>query len=120
MKRCNFFSLMTLALAFVLSACTTPQSVSSDPNTVATPGTKFSACTTDGVKQEASTILDDVASAMATQDYEKAIKDKLGNVTSNVVKCAVQFFVDSILHKAEADELAAVQLARGQAWLAAH
>lgn len=125
MKRCNVFA----ALVFVLlTACATtggptapvpgPGPGEGDPSIPAS--TKFSACTTDATKNQAATLLDDFASAFASQDYEGAIKDKLAGYAADVVKCGVQFFVDAITHKANHDELAAMQLARAQAWLAKH
>lgn len=82
-----------------------------------TPVQRFASCTSDSVKDKAAHLTDDVASAVATGDYQGKLDTIARNETTDVAKCAVDLFIDSMTgRKAEADELAAVELARAQAW----
>lgn len=82
-----------------------------------TPAQRFGTCTTDVIKDQAAHLTDDVASAVATGNYKNKLEDLAHEKTIDVVKCAVDLFIDSMTgRKAEADELAAVELARAQAW----
>jgi len=82
-----------------------------------TPVQRFSTCTTDVIKDRAGHLLDDVASAVATGGYEAALANLMVKAGAAEVKCAVDLFIDSVTgRKAEADTLAAQQLARATAW----
>jgi len=99
---------------FTFSGCfaTTPR-----PSDGTTPAGRFATCTSDTVKDEANHLLDDVASATATAGYKDALTDIAKRKGFDVAKCAVDLFIDSMTgRKAENDELAAVELARAQAW----
>lgn len=85
------------------------------------PGEKFGTCTSDAIKNTASSLLDDVATAVATQAYANSLGDLITRWGVYEVKCAVDLFIDSMTgRKAEADPLAADQLARAQAWRTAN
>lgn len=104
MKRIAHFAL------FVFLGCAHTEPGSS-------PGERFGTCTTDAVKNTAGGLLDDVATAVATQSYADALGDLITKFGVYEVKCAVDLFIDTVTgRKAEADPLAAAQLARAQAW----
>lgn len=92
--------------------------------TTSTPTTatgRFGTCTSDAVKDTASHLLDDVATAVATQAYADSLADLVIRFGVSEVKCAVDLFIDSVTgRKAESDPLAAQQLARAQAWRTAN
>ena len=82
-----------------------------------TPTERFASCTSDVIKDRASHLLDDVASAVATTDYKNQLAQVAARSGWAEAKCAVDLFIDSMTgRKAGADELAAVELARAQAW----
>lgn len=104
----------TILALVLLAGCyaTTPRK--SDGTT---PVQRFSTCTTDTIKNTASHLQDDVASAVASADYKAQLANLAASVGWNEAKCAVDLFIDSITgRKASADPLAAQQLERAQAW----
>jgi hypothetical protein len=134
--------LLRIAFALLLAACSVGAKCSSTPGpcgstgtTVGAPcdaaappssdagpsvGSKFAHCTTDAIKAAGQRLLPDIANAVATSNYETAIADLLTHFTSDEVKCGIELFIDSMSRKAAADPLAASELQRAQAWLAAH
>lgn len=106
---------LAFVIVFAVFGCS--PATTARPSDGTTPVQRFKACTTDSVKDKASHLLDDVASAVATGDYDAQLKSLATRETMDVAKCAVDLFIDSMTgRKAEADELAAVELARAQAW----
>jgi hypothetical protein len=119
----NLSIVLFLALA-VVSGCPKPipgpnTPDAADGGSVVTPGGAFSACTSDAVKKTAEGLLGKVATALATGDYTAQITSLVNQFGAAEVKCAVQLFVDSLTRKAKVDQLAAQQLANGNAWLKA-
>ena len=80
-------------------------------------GERFGTCTSDAVKNTASGLIDNVATAVATQAYADSLRNLITKFGVYEIKCAVDLFIDTVTgRKAEADPLAAAQLARAQAW----
>jgi hypothetical protein len=106
--------LALIVLTLLLGCATVP------PGTPATPVTTFDACSNTALKTAAQSILGAVTSALATGDPEGALAVLAGQTSAAEVLCAVQLVVAELQTKAEADALAAKELAAGQAYLTKH
>lgn len=80
----------------------------------------FDYCTDKNVQSVASGLQGDIASALATSDYEAAIAELIAKFTAGEVKCAIQIFIGGSSRKASADQLVAQEISRGKAYLASH
>jgi hypothetical protein len=106
---------LLFALALGVQACVATNTP--PPNTPTTPTQTFEFCTTDALKAAGSNLLGDIANAVATGGYIQALEDLSVKFGAAEVKCAVELFIDSTLRKADADQLAATEVARAHSWL---
>lgn len=77
-------------------------------------------CAEAGVHNAALNLINDVASVIATTDWESALADLVGRFGEGAVDCAVAEISKTSSAHARVDSLEATKARRAKQWLAAH
>jgi hypothetical protein len=119
-----FRALIIIAIALATSAATCLQPKTPVLTTdagVSDAKPTFLDCTSDNVWSIAQSMQGDIASAVASDNYEVLLAALVAKFTIGEVKCAVEIWLGGNQRKAaSADALVRLEVSRAQGWVSSH